>query len=57
MSNKYRSTTFSLKSLSLLGVQSVQATVYREFYSSDYNSEMPLSVGGANQIGDDFGFQ
>lgn len=54
MSNKYRSTTFSLQSLSLLGIQSA---VYCEFSSLDYNSEMQLCVGGAHQIGDGFSFQ
>ena len=55
VSNNYWSTTFSLQSLSVLGGQNVQATVYCEFFSSDYNSEMQLSVGEANQIGYDFG--
>ena len=44
MSNKYRCTTFSLQSSSRLGNESVQATVFGEFSSSDYNSEMQLSV-------------
>ena len=57
MSNKFSSTTFSLRSFILLGGQSVQATVYCEFSYLDHNSEMQLSVGAANQIGYGFGYQ
>ena len=45
VSDEYRSTTFSLRNSSLLGGQSVRATVYGEFSSLDYNSEMQLSEG------------